>query len=210
MLRWSAAKGWGLNMLPRFVALDKRMQELFDELVFRHSHTFDPMLSQIDTYEIQEGESTVMKKGEQEWGDNIKENVAEYAIKAEDCETFGPDEFYAFAKDIGLQFLDAKKRAMFETIAAATEATGNVVDRKGKPLDHDTILEALELIEIDFDENGEPRMPSLVVPPNMAPRLEQLGREAESDPEIRRRHDEIIEKKREAFVAREAARKLVG
>jgi hypothetical protein len=197
-------------MIVRFVKIDKRIREFFNELVFRYSHTFDPILSEIEIYTMHEGRSTAMKDGDQTWSDPLVEGSAQYEIKAEDHKTFNFEAFDRFAQSLGSQFLDTKKRNLFEVMHRATTRSGNVVGGGGKPLDHDTIFEALELIQIDFDENGQPDMPSMVVHPSMAPRLQKLSKEAEEDPRIKARHAEIMRKKKEQFLAREADRKLVG
>lgn len=54
---------------------------------------------------------------------------------------------------------------VFDYLSKICEATGNVVDAAGRPLTHELILSALEKVEIDFDENDEPIMPTLVVHP---------------------------------------------
>lgn len=197
-------------MIVRFTKIDTRMREFFQELVFRYGHTFDPIFSEIETYTIHEGRKTTMKHGDKSWTDPMFEGKAEYEIKAEDHKTFGFADFDRFAQSLGTQFLDAKKKNLFEMMNRTTARTGNVVDRAGKPLDHDAIFEMLELIEIDFDEKGEPSMPSIVIHPKMAPRLEQLSKEAEENPQIKARHADIMKRKKEQFLAREANRKLAG
>jgi hypothetical protein len=197
-------------MIVRFSKIDRRMNELFEELMFRYSHTFDPIFSDIETYVIHEGRRTTMRHGDNTWGNALTETSAEYSIKNEDLKNFDFAAFARFARTMGVQFLDAKKRMLFEAMHEATEMTGNVVDRRGKPLDHDAIFEMLELIQIDFDVQGQPDMPSMVIHPDMGPTIERLAKEAEESPELQKRHDQIMRRKKEEFLAREADRKLVG
>ena len=65
-------------------------------------------------------------------------------------------------------------------------------------------------MEVDFDEDGNPKMPTIVASPKMASQFEQLDGEFDADPDVRRRYEELIEKKRQQFLTREADRKLVG
>ncbi|MGA7326248.1 MAG: hypothetical protein WBX25_17630 [Rhodomicrobium sp.] len=71
------------------------------------------------------------------------------------------------------------------------------------------LKESGDLMEIEF-ENGQPKMPSIIIGPNNAARMEQLSTEAEENPEIQRRYDDLVAKKKEQFLAREASRKLAG
>jgi hypothetical protein len=197
-------------MLPRFKAIDRAMSELFSELVFKYSHALDPIFSDIKTYIIHEGSKTMMKFGDKVWEDQMFEASAEYEIKQDGLSKFSWKEFHDCAREIGTKFLSEKKKNLVDTLDRVTSETGSVIDSRGKPLDHDAIFEALELLEINFDANGQPEMPSLMVHPDMVPRLEQLSKEAEESPALKRRHDELMRRKKEVYLAREADRKLVG
>jgi hypothetical protein len=71
---------------------------------------------------------------------------------------------------------------------------GNVVDADGKPLSHDTINDALELMEISFDRHGNPKLPTLVASPQAA---EDLNRQAPTPEQQNRRQEILLRKKRE-------------
>ena len=193
-------------MIVRFTNIDRRMRELFQELVFRYSHSFDPIFSDIQSFTIHEGRKTVMRYGPDTWEDDQFEGVSECMIKFEDHAKFSFEDFDKLARQVGAQFLDAKRKSLHDTLERACQKTGNIVN---KPLSHEVIFEVLELMEIEF-ENGQPKMPSIIISPNNAPRMEQLSTEADEDPEIERKYDELIAKKREQFLAREASRKLAG
>lgn len=197
-------------MLLRFPALDREMDELFQELVFQYSHAFDPILSEVPTYSIHEGTQTTMRQGDRTWGDPLREATAEYSLEHKKLKDYAIGDFVEAAKTVGGQFLDDKKRMMFETLNKATTETGNVIDGANKPLDHDHILQALEMIQIDFNAKGEPILPTMVVSPSLAPTVQRLSSESENDAGLKERHQKIIAQKREEFLAREADRKLVG
>jgi hypothetical protein len=101
-------------------------------------------------------------------------------------------------------------RHFLQRIEETAREVGNVYDMRGGRLTLDAMLKGLEMIEIDFDETGKPQLPSLVVNPAMVPRLKELQAESDQNPEYKRKWDEIIERKREAWRAREADRRLVG
>lgn len=102
---------------------------------------------------------------------------------------------------------EAKKHA-YKTIGEAVERVGNVVSAQGQPLTAEKWLEAFEKIEIDFDEGGEPIMPTMVVGPELGRKLRDLLPQWESDVRVRRHFEDIIERKRLDWRDREARRRL--
>jgi len=93
---------------------------------------------------------------------------------------------------------------IFGRINEITENAGQVIDAGGRPFSGALFLELLEKIQIDFDDNGKPRMPTLIVSPEMAERLAQNP----PTPDEMRQFDALIEKKRKEFYARRRVRKL--
>jgi hypothetical protein len=79
------------------------------------------------------------------------------------------------------------------------------MDAGGQPLSHDLLLKSLEGIEFDFDENGDPIWPTLVMSPSMG---EQFRRLPPMTPEQKKALEEMIERKREKFNARKRNRQL--
>lgn len=112
------------------------------------------------------------------------------------------DAWLAMLDDQGERAAEQLERQFFEFMNRVTEDAGQVVDARGRPLSHDLVLDMFEKLQIDFDEEGNPEMPTIVVPPQA---YEKLG---EPTPEHLKRRDEIIERKRREFVARRRVRKL--
>jgi len=76
------------------------------------------------------------------------------------------------------------------------------------PLTLDSFFEMLERAFISFDYEGNPRMPTMVIHPNMTPRIQELAEEMERD-EAKARLAEIMERKREQWNEEQDRRKLV-
>jgi hypothetical protein len=92
-----------------------------------------------------------------------------------------------------------------ESLDKVTEGTGNVVDVGGRPLSFELIHEMLDKIEFSVDENDELVMPSLVMHPDQAERLQDLP---PLTPEQQQQLDELKERKREEALARRRRRRL--
>ncbi len=79
------------------------------------------------------------------------------------------------------------------------------VSADGQPLSHDILLDAIEGVEISFEDDGTARMPTLVMHPNMAEKLAALP---PATPEQERRFQDIMQRKQEAFFAGRRSRRL--
>jgi hypothetical protein len=112
------------------------------------------------------------------------------------------DEWISMLDEQGDKAAEQLETQFFAFMHKVTEDAGQVIDARGRPLTHDLVLDMFEKLQIDFDEDGQPQMPTIVVPPKV---YEKLG---EPTPEQMKRRDEIIERKRSEFLARRRVRKL--
>ncbi len=92
-----------------------------------------------------------------------------------------------------------------ESMGKVTEGTGNVVDAGGRRFGFDVLYETLEKLEFSVDENGELVMPSLVMNPADAKKLQDLPPLTDAQQQAL---DELKEGKREEALARRRRRRL--
>jgi hypothetical protein len=112
--------------------------------------------------------------------------------------------------DMADQMASQISKHLFGTLNEVLDKAGQVLDQKGRPLDAEAVFAALENIELEFDETGKHKDLSIVVPPALAPKAKKVFEQIESDPVLRKRHEEIMIRKRMEWRDREASRKLVG
>jgi hypothetical protein len=84
------------------------------------------------------------------------------------------------------------------------------VDARGKKLDAELILEILETIQLEFYPDGRPHELHVFGGLFNPERLKAADEECKSNPELQKRYDELMTRKKEEWRAREADRKLVG
>ena len=84
-------------------------------------------------------------------------------------------------------------------------AAGTATDAVGQKISHKLIREGFEKIQIEFDADGQPIMPTLVMHPDMLKYLQQLPPATEE--EIRA-WNELLERERREFNDRRRHRKL--
>jgi len=114
------------------------------------------------------------------------------------------EEYTRFLVDISESQRKSLARHLFRRISEITDITGRTIDAKGQLLTADFILDLLEKVEIGFDDEGNPQYPTLVVPPQLIKRLQEL----KITPEQEQRHKQIIEEKRARFNASKRTRRL--
>ena len=103
---------------------------------------------------------------------------------------------------------DGLKQVMpkfFERIGELTNAVGNTVDARGQPLTFELLLQGFERVQVDFDEEGNPILPKLVVGPEMYAAFQKLPPPTEEQQKL---WDEMIERKRREFNDNRRHRKL--
>jgi hypothetical protein len=85
------------------------------------------------------------------------------------------------------------------------QAVGTATDAAGQKLSHKLIRESFEKMEINFDDTGQPIMPTMVVSPDMFKQIQELPA---ATAEETRAWDEMIERKKREFNDRRRYRKL--
>ncbi|GGC96864.1 hypothetical protein GCM10011512_24850 [Tersicoccus solisilvae] len=125
-----------------------------------------------------------------------------WTVSIEDVAAFNMDQFltdlYGLADSMGGQLV----RGMLEHVSAVTEEYGNTVDVTGRDF-ADAFADALETIDISFDEEGRPNL-SIVMHPDQAEKL----RENPPTPEQEARIDAILSRRKEKWLASRRRRDL--
>lgn len=94
---------------------------------------------------------------------------------------------------------------LYSTVSAVCEQTGNTVDAKAAGSMESALLEMIEKIELAVDRNGEVKLPELHAGPEAAARLNDAM--SSMSPEFKQRFDDLLRRKGEEALAREAQRK---
>lgn len=129
-----------------------------------------------------------------EWGQTIK--VSYDSVLKSDID-YIIESIYESAKS-GLESLMPQ---IFRTLGEVCDAAGQTVDAKGQL--YDGILQALEKVEMAFDENGNPTT-TLILPKS----IETIIIKNPPPEDFIKKQEEIIERKRTEFFAKKRTRKL--
>jgi hypothetical protein len=130
---------------------------------------------------------------------------AEVAVTMDDVYGFNLEKLCLDIYEYAQSFLKDMTKTMFSTLSQVADFTGNVIDGKGKGVSYEMLIDMLEKIHIDFDQDGNPLLPSIVIHPDMAKSFEKL----KADEDLYKpRIDAIINRKREAYYAEKGRRRL--
>ncbi len=138
----------------------------------------------------------------------MKEHGAEIAITQDQAQETTLSQIIEMGRNMGDKIGRQLLATITEEFHRVTQMTGNVVRARGQ-ICPNTILELLRAIDIDFDEDGHPNLPSAVMGAGAYPQFVAAAREFENSPELQKLFREILDEKREEHREREAARKLV-
>lgn len=197
-------------LLPDFPGTKKEIRKIVNERMRRTFYREAALLSRMRRFDSHEGDSfTIHRLDGTTERSRYRKTVVEFTIDKKDLAELSPGALAERMDRAAYEMAGKASKAIFEKLKQITSESGQVHDAKGRPLSPDTLLEALEMMDIDFDDQGRPSGLTLAVGPELGERLRSLAPVWEADPEFRRRHNELMQRKREAWRDRESRRKLV-
>ena len=197
-------------MLPDFVSIKRDLLgQISHAIQSRASNT--PMLSSLPTYrQYEENRAVVMREdGSSQEITFDKPVTAEVEVALSDVRLEGPAASLRAIHRAGDALAEGMSKRMLESISDAVESVGNVVKGDGQPFTLDFYADALDKMELSFDEAGEWMPPTLILHPAMAEQARSALEGGGANSPVSRRIDDIINRQREEHRAREARRTLV-
>lgn len=197
-------------MLPDFPMIKERFEKVINRYLQRLVRQ-ESLLSQIREERHFEGNRTSCNTEDGEIDvSSYREFSGQIEVKKEEIIAKGPMALIEKVQVVAEELKKQKAQYLFEKLNQVTERAGTQVNAKGQPFTFDHFLAGLEKIWIDFDESGNPHMPTVVVNPVLGAKLKDKLPEWEANPENKKRFDALIEKKRKEWNDREGNRKLVN
>ncbi|MBN1219905.1 MAG: hypothetical protein JXM69_13330 [Anaerolineae bacterium] len=129
---------------------------------------------------------------------------AESSINMDTIHNTEIEDYVQFLAELATSSIQAFAPEFFKGLGEVTNAVGTSLDARGKPFSFDMLNDALERLYIEFDEEGEPILPALVMHPMMVERIRNM----KPTPEQEKRHAEIMERKKTEYYAKKRTRRL--
>lgn len=197
-------------MLPDLPDLKRDMQRILDQYLRNRTNQRLGVFGEAPKHFMHEGNRMRIRRANGSVEETkLKEASGELSLKVGDIPALTLKERIAKLDKVADQMADQIGTHSLKTLSEGLDKAGQVVDRKGKPFDAEAIFEVLEKLQIEFDESGKYDL-TILIPPALRPRAEELIRLFETDKNLQKRHADIMERKREEWRDREASRKLVG
>jgi hypothetical protein len=198
-------------MLPDLPTLKRDIQKLISQYLRTQVNSRLGVFSEAQKHMIQEGNRVQILRADGSVDETeMKEVSATMEIPFKEIPHLTVKDQMVKLDEIADQMAGQMSTHLFGTLNEVLDKAGQVTDQKGKPLDAEAVFSVLEKIQIEFDKTGTHHQLSMVVPPALAPKAEKVFQEIQSDPMLRKRHEEIMTRKWMEWRDREASRKLVG
>lgn len=198
-------------MLPDFPKTKESLMRLFVERIkLAQAHQLG-IFSGMKQTKLFEGAQAILHRDD---GSSKTTEMREIEATAEmthdlrELETLGVDKLTNVLDTLGQNLATEKIRLTFKILDEAVREVGNVSDAN-KPM-VEQIFEMLEMVQLDFTPDGRLIPPQLIAgSDSLIENLKQAYQEIQTDRQLTRRYYSIIERKKQVWRDREAARNLV-
>jgi hypothetical protein len=196
-------------LLPDYPKIKRYLQKRFNDTIQEEIRK-NPLLSLIKYRESHEGNSfeVTTLDGYVDKG-SFKSISTEFNIPYEEMIEKGPDAYFSKVGKIVEDMVKESSKDLIQKMEQVTKRTGNIVGANSKPFSPELLLNAMEKLEIDFDEFGKPMFPTLIMSPELFEKIQKEIPKWESDPKYDKMMKDLTEKKRKEWIDRKNSRKLV-
>jgi hypothetical protein len=196
-------------MLPDYTETKKLFGRFFQAYMRQKARTLSP-LADVQTRFLHEGRGMRVKRpDDSESNSEVQLFSSTMEVRIDEIPNLTLERAITKFDEMVLDMVRQQTGFALGRISEEIPST-QTVDAKGKTLGAEVVLEMLEAIQLEFYPDGRPHELHVVGGLFTSERMRAIDEEFANNPELRRRHDELMEKKREAWRAREASRKLVG
>jgi hypothetical protein len=194
-------------MLPDFPELKTEVQKIALAKLRHRVNTIDPVLSQVKRFTQHEGRELRYERVNAPTVQNGPEALqTKFDVHIADVPYLVGEKLDAKLEEIAQEMAAQQAKLFFRTVGESCDEVGNTLDAGGKPLTAELILEMIDSVQAEFGSDGKPTG-QFVIHPDMALALKKAGEEFDRDPELQRRHAEILKRQREEWATRQSNRK---
>lgn len=196
-------------MLPDYSETKRLFSRFFQTYARRKARAISPF-ADVQTRYLHEGRGMkVTRADKSESNTETQQLSSEMQIKFDEIPDLTLEKAVAKYDEMILDIVRKQTGFALQRLSEDIPASQSV-DAKGKKLDAEIILEVLETIQLEFYPDGRPHELHVVGGLFSPERLKAVDEQFQNSPELQKRHNELMERKREEWRAREASRKLVG
>ena len=196
-------------MLPDFPELKAKLGQILDILFEQRRRHYMVIWQNVPSYRHYEGNRWLMIR------DDGSSSESDYSEAASSIEVDLDEAPYLTGQQV-VEIIDKMAKDIAEQVEKnlnqlmLTELKAN--DRilhSEKTFDKDMFLDLVDSIYIEFDEQGNPIMPTMYISPENSEQVVSQIALWKNDPEMDQQFDNLMKRKREEWRARESSRRLV-
>ena len=194
-------------MNETFPELEEKLNRLVEQALNNVISSSSPLINNIRRFRYFEGNKSLIRRPSREEEETEKRySSGETEIPVEKILYGSIENIFEHYKQAAVAMAYEQEKFLLESIDRTVQNTGNVVEAKGQPLSPETILQLMEMVEINFTKDGESMTSSFACLPSLSEKLQPLLDDLVKTKEYK----ELIERKRSEWRDREANRTLVG
>lgn len=198
-------------MLPDFVVLKSEINEILNLFMVKRFKYYSTGIQDIPKEQLFEGTGMAIRRssGEIDESDFFQSSI-EFSVSFDEVPNLSLNDVLARLDNAAKEMADKVQKTFYLKMNEDLDRLGRTVDHKGKPFSAETILEALESIQIEFNSDGKHNDLQIYIAPQLEEAAKKAFSDLETDPTLKKRHEELMMLKREDWRARETSRRLVG
>lgn len=196
-------------MLPDFSETKRLFGRFFQMYMRRKAQAMSP-LADIQVRHLHEGRGMRVERADQsESNSGVQQLSSTMEIRFDEIPDLTFEKATTKFDEMIVDMVHKQTGFALERLGDDIPASQSI-DAKGKTLDAELVLQMLETIQLEFYPDGRPHELHVIGGIFSPERLEAVDEEFRNNPQLQKRHDDLIARKREEWRAREASRKLVG
>ena len=181
---------------------EQAFQTFFGEAIHEVAAVRDPLIAEIPFEQSPGAMGSVIQDQEGNDVELVPDSIStEVAISRNDVIAGNIEPLLLLIDSVSEALSKGMAERLFDSLGTVTEATGNVVDAKGKSV-YDAMIEMMETIELSLDDDDKLSLPSVYMNPKT---MENLPTPT---PEQEARMEELKKEKLEELLARRRSRRL--
>jgi hypothetical protein len=197
-------------VIPDFPAEKAKLMKIWTKYLVQKHRELLGFFSTLPSYTHHEGDRwRLIRSDNASQESEYSEMGGEFSVRVDEVPDLTPDKIAEKIDRVAEDMARQVVQRILSDIEKSVDESGRSINAGGKEFTKDLFLQALDSIELSFEQSGELIPPSVIMPPNLWEARKEEIMEWEQDPEFVARRDEIINRKRDSWHARESRRKLV-
>jgi hypothetical protein len=198
-------------LLPDYIVLKKEINGVLTLFMRKRFKFYCTGIQDIPKEQLFEGTGMKIQRasGDVDESTFFKDSI-EFSIPYEEVPSLSLNSLLQKVDRAAKEMADKVQKRFYLKINEDLDRLGRTVNHKGKPFTAETILEALDSIQIEFRPDGKHNDLQIHIAPQLEEAVKKAFYDLETDPGLKKRHTELMIQKREDWRVREASRRLVG